>query len=132
MGSLILFTFARFVGKESYKANLTQADSQPIDERYKTRNEIAVEIADYLHFHYGLFWRKKVSIQLLIGSPSAVDKLAPRLSHEIWQESNGTVLIYGGEVAATVNDENVLMLKQLRRRRPVDALIWVTENTVID
>ncbi|EPL9572477.1 ImcF-related family protein, partial [Providencia rettgeri] len=92
----------------------------------------ALFIKDYLHFHYGLFWRKKVSIQLLIGSPSAVDKLVPRLSHEIWQESNGTVLIYGGEVAATVNDENVLMLKQLRRRRPVDALIWVTENTVID
>ncbi|MDR2224825.1 MAG: type VI secretion protein VasK [Providencia sp.] len=89
-------------------------------------------IKNYLHFHYGLFWRRKVSIQLLIGSPAAVDKLAPRLSHEIWQESNGTVLIYGGEVAATVNDENVLMLKQLRRCRPVDALIWVTENTVID
>ncbi|QXX83253.1 type VI secretion protein VasK [Providencia sp. R33] len=89
-------------------------------------------IKNYLHFQYGLFWRRKVSIQLLIGSPAAVDKLAPRLSHEIWQESNGTVLIYGGEVAATVNDENVLMLKQLRRRRPVDALIWVTEYTVID
>uniref|UniRef100_UPI0035B38C9E hypothetical protein n=1 Tax=Providencia sp. TaxID=589 RepID=UPI0035B38C9E len=25
-------------------------------------------IKNYLHFHYGLFWRRKVSIQLLIGS----------------------------------------------------------------
>lgn len=89
-------------------------------------------IKEHLQSQYGLFWRKKVSIQLLIGPPTAIDKLAPRLSHEIWQETNGTVLIYGGDVAATGDENNALMLKQLRRRRPVDAVIWVTENTVTD
>lgn len=120
-----------------FKQTLRQTGYKPLNQPANkstkvidNRSIIPLEIKQHLQSQHGLFWRKKVSIQLLIGSPTAIDKLAPRLSKEIWQENNGTVLIYGGDVTAAVNEDNALMLKQLRRRRPVDALIWVTESTV--
>lgn len=71
-----------------------------------------------------------MSIILLLGSHSAVEKLAPSLTQEIWQECDGTLLIYGGDIGSSIDSERLETLKQLRRRRPLDGVIWVTENSI--
>ncbi|MEQ4924997.1 ImcF-related family protein [Proteus hauseri] len=79
---------------------------------------------------YGLFWQGKVKIHLLIGTSTSIEKLAPNLTTELWQENNGTLLIYGGDINQNSNENLIQDLKQLRRRRPLDAVIWVSENNL--
>ncbi|HHR6051796.1 TPA: ImcF-related family protein [Providencia alcalifaciens] len=129
-GSLVFFTLSRFMGKEAYKANAAQANSQSLNVHQETRNKITEYATESLHSLYGFFGRKKVSIILLLGSHSAVEKLAPSLTQEIWQECDGTLLIYGGDIGSSIDSERLETLKQLRRRRPLDGVIWVTENSI--
>ncbi|WP_311755755.1 ImcF-related family protein [Proteus terrae] len=79
---------------------------------------------------YGLFWQRKVKIHLLIGTSASIEKLAPNLTADIWQENNGTLLIYGGDIHQSIDENLIQDLKQLRRRRPLDAVIWVSENNL--
>ncbi|MEQ5736421.1 type VI secretion protein VasK, partial [Providencia alcalifaciens] len=60
------------------------------------------ELSQAMKKIYGTFWHSKVSIQLLLGSHSAVEKLAPSLTQEIWQECDGTLLIYGGDIGSSI------------------------------
>ncbi|MEY0555695.1 ImcF-related family protein [Providencia sp. 1701011] len=129
-GSLVFFTLSRLIGKEAYKANAAQADSQSLNVHQETRNKITKYATESLQSLYGFFWRKKVSIILLLGSHSAVEKLAPSLTQEIWQECDGTLLIYGGDIGSSIDSERLETLKHLRRRRPLDGVIWVTENSI--
>ncbi|QCJ70121.1 type VI secretion protein VasK [Providencia heimbachae] len=96
-----------------------------------TKNEVKTNemLSDLIQI-YGRNGIRHLTIQLLLGSHSAVEKLAPNLTQELWQESNGTLLIFGGDISASVDEQRVQMLKQLRRRRPVDAVIWVNENSI--
>ncbi|EKT56158.1 hypothetical protein OOA_15422, partial [Providencia burhodogranariea DSM 19968] len=117
--------------KNKHRETNTDSGTYPDQEkRVELNNHNSLPIIETLKNNYGTFWYKKVSIQLLVGNSSAVDKLAPHLSQEIWQESNGTVLIYAGDVATGIDEELIHTLQQLRRRRPLDGVIWVTENTV--
>ncbi|EKT64487.1 hypothetical protein OOA_02707, partial [Providencia burhodogranariea DSM 19968] len=115
-----------------YKPKQKQKQKQKVITKTSLKETVNLrsEITQFMRNNYGTFWYKKVSIQLLVGKSSAVDKLAPHLSQEIWQESNGTVLIYAGDVATGIDEELIHTLQQLRRRRPLDGVIWVTENTV--
>ncbi|MEZ2862552.1 ImcF-related family protein [Proteus terrae] len=79
---------------------------------------------------YGLFWQRKVKIHLLIGTSASIEKLATNLTTDIWQENNGTLLIYGGDIHQSIDENLIQDLKQLRRRRPLDAVIWVSENNL--
>ncbi|MBG5951685.1 type VI secretion protein VasK, partial [Proteus terrae] len=79
---------------------------------------------------YGLFWQSKVKIHLLIGTSTSIEKLTPNLTTNIWQENNGTLLIYGGDIHQSIDENLIQDLKQLRRRRPLDAVIWVSENNL--
>uniref|UniRef100_UPI00288A60AD ImcF-related family protein n=1 Tax=Proteus columbae TaxID=1987580 RepID=UPI00288A60AD len=63
-------------------------------------------------------------------TPTSIEKLTPNLTADIWQESNGTLLIYGGDIHQPIDGSLIQDLKQLRRRRPVDAIIWVSENSL--
>ncbi|UPQ40847.1 type VI secretion protein VasK [Providencia rettgeri] len=129
-GSLVFFTLSRLIGKEAYKANAAQGDSQSLNVHQETRNKITKYATESLQSLYGNFWHSKVSIQLLLGSHSAVEKLAPSLTQEIWQECDGTLLIYGGDIGSSIDSERLETLKHLRRRRPLDGVIWVTENSI--
>ncbi|MGL5951933.1 MAG: ImcF-related family protein, partial [Providencia rustigianii] len=100
------------------------------DKKSILNNQNLSPILATLKSQYGTFWHAKVSIQLLLGSHSAVEKLAPSLTQEIWQECDGTLLIYGGDIGSSMDAERLETLKQLRRRRPLDGVIWVTENSI--
>ncbi|WKZ90742.1 ImcF-related family protein [Chimaeribacter arupi] len=89
--------------------------------RHVTVNELRTALSQI----YGRFWFCKIRILLLTGSAADVEKLAPGLSTHYWQEEAGTVLLWGGELAASVDNRWLDALRTLRRR-PVDALVWVT------
>ncbi len=125
----------KFSQKQQQKEFKPQTSSVVLNIKTNNFSLLCDEIIQSLRRQYGTFWHSKVSIQLLIGSHSAVEKLAPNLTQEIWQECDGTLLIYGGDIGrnsmdASVDTERLDTLKQLRRRRPLDGIIWVTENNV--
>ena len=78
----------------------------------------------HLRLHYGLFWRRKVRFLLLVGDPAQVDAIAPGLTEHHWLEGNGTVLLWGGNLADTAPTDQAKWLKQGRAGRPIDAIIW--------
>lgn len=74
---------------------------------------------------YGRFWRRKIRILLLTGTPADVELLAPGLTTRLWLENDGTLLLWGGDAASTPDGPWLTALRRLRHR-PVDALVWVT------
>ncbi|WP_455852583.1 ImcF-related family protein [Pantoea endophytica] len=89
------------------------------------RNIIVEEIRHALRMHYGHFWKRKVRILLVTGSVADVERLTPGLTNQLWQEDRGTLLLWGGDPASSPDESWLTALKRLRRR-PVDAMIWVT------
>ncbi|HEJ9627371.1 TPA: type VI secretion protein VasK [Proteus mirabilis] len=85
---------------------------------------------DDIFKQYGQRNSKNLIRILLIGTSASIEKLAPNLTADIWQENNGTLLIYGGDIHQSIDENLIQDLKQLRRRRPLDAVIWVSENNL--
>lgn len=86
---------------------------------------VVTEIRLALRQLYGRFWFRKVRILLLTGSAGDVEKLAPQLTSQYWQEDAGIVLLWGGDLGAQADSAWLNALQKLRRR-PIDGLIWVT------
>lgn len=83
------------------------------------------EIRRQLSLVYGFFWPRKLRILLITGSIADVEQLTPKLTHELWQEDRGTLLLWGGDPAAPVDAAWFAALRKLRRR-PADGMVWVT------
>lgn len=83
------------------------------------------EIKSFFRQQYGLFWRRKVTILLLTGEAADVESLAPGLSSQHWLEDTGTLLLWGGS-AADAPDRDWLNAIRKLRRRPADAVVWVS------
>ncbi|MFB0771874.1 ImcF-related family protein [Proteus cibi] len=128
---ITLFFYFNKIKKYKYRNNKKNSNKYPSDEKRikeeSSSNDLLLErIKDY----YGSFWQGKVEIHLLIGSLLSIEKLTPNLTTDIWQENNGTLLIYGGDINQSIDESLIQDLKQLRRRRPLDAVIWVSENSL--
>lgn len=82
----------------------------------------------HLQSRYGLCWRRKVRLLLLTGDDAAINQLVPGLQENQWLESNRTVLIYGGSLAADIDCEKYTALRKLRRSRPLDGIIRVLDT----
>ena len=129
----LLITFLSLYLKERKQNRIYQkirSVGHPLDKATaitRSNHPMAPIIAS-LRAHYGFFWRHKVTIYLLMGTPSAVEKLAPKLTHESWQTCDGMLLIYAGDIALETHTELIYSLKKLRRRRPINSIIWVAEN----
>lgn len=128
---ITLFFYFNKIKKYKYRNNKKNSNKYPSDEKRikeeSSSNDLLLErIKDY----YGSFWQGKVEIHLLIGTPLSIEKLTPNLTTDIWQENNGTLLIYGGDIHQPIDENLIQDLKQLRRRRPLDAVIWVSENSL--
>lgn len=89
------------------------------------RHVTVTEIREALRQTYGRFWSHNVRILLLTGSAADVERLTPGLTSQYWQEDSGTVLLWGGDLAAQADSAWLVALRHLRRR-PLDGLVWVT------
>lgn len=93
----------------------------------RVRKNSWLDIKSHLRHRYGLFWKRKVRILMLIGQEQQVDAIAPGLVAQQWLEGEGTLLIWGG---AATGEPDPAQLKALRklRHRPLDGLVWVTDQ----
>lgn len=85
----------------------------------------AESIAEHLKQRYGRCWQRKVKILLMQGSRTDIENAAPGLVGDRWQESDGRVLIYGGEALSPADQVLLSELKRLRPRVPVDGIVLV-------
>ncbi|PHM64088.1 hypothetical protein Xsto_03363 [Xenorhabdus stockiae] len=98
------------------------------EKKTKGSSELYLDLKQTLKLRYGSSWKKKTQILMVIGSPDYVEQLIPGLVAEQWLESDGTLLIWGGNITANVDETIDQSLRQLRCTRPLDALIWVTDQ----
>lgn len=127
----MLFFYFNKIKKYKYRNNEKNSNKYPSEEnRIKEESNSNNLLLERIKEVYGLFWQDKIKIHLLIGTSTSIEKLTPNLTTDIWQENNGTLLIYGGDIHQSIDENLIQDLKQLRRRRPLDAVIWVSENNL--
>lgn len=131
IGSVIFSLIVLFFLSRYFKPNII-IDIEDNDKKDKInkKNDRVNDWNKYIKENYSFTYKSKLSIQLLIGTSASIEKLAPNLTADIWQENNGTLLIYGGDIHQSIDENLIQDLKQLRRRRPLDAVIWVSENNL--
>lgn len=125
-----LFFYFNKIKKYKYRNNEKNSNKYPSEENRIEESNSNNLLLEKMKGVYGLFWQRKVKIHLLIGTSTSIEKLTPNLTADIWQENNGTLLIYGGDIHQSIDENLIQDLKQLRRRRPLDAVIWVSENNL--
>ncbi|WPO98705.1 ImcF-related family protein [Pseudomonas sp. HR96] len=81
-------------------------------------------MATYLRDQFGLLWRRKARLLLVVGVPEHVEAVAPTLCSRRWLDANGCLLIWGGSQAQMLDSEVIVTLQKLRPHRPVDAIVW--------
>lgn len=131
IGSVIFSLIVLFFLSRYFKPNITM-DIEDNDKKDKInkKNDRVNDWNKYIKENYSFTYKSKLSIQLLIGTSTSIEKLTPNLTTDIWQENNGTLLIYGGDIHQSIDENLIQDLKQLRRRRPLDAVIWVSKNNL--
>ncbi|EMX2131964.1 type VI secretion protein VasK [Citrobacter werkmanii] len=88
-------------------------------------------VSEHLRFRYGRRWQHKVRLLLVMGNPDDVQKAAPGLCHDLWQEGDGNVLIYGGDAQSLPDEIFLSKLKRLRSRQPIDGIIQVISTSAL-
>lgn len=86
---------------------------------------LASGLLSHLKTRHGLLWRNKIRILLVVGENAAAEAIAPGLTTQQWLEGQGTLLLWGGGVQAEPDEAWLLGLRKLRRRRPLDGVVWV-------
>ncbi len=81
-----------------------------------------------LRRRYGRLWRNKVRLLWVAGEAAQIAAIAPGLAQQQWLEGRGTVLIHGGSLSATVDNERLSALRRLRGRRPLDGIVLALDN----
>ncbi len=82
----------------------------------------------FLRRRYGRLWRNKVRLLWVTGEAAQIAAIAPGLAQQQWLEGRGTVLIHGGSLSATVDNERLSALRRLRGRRPLDGIVLALDN----
>lgn len=87
------------------------------------------EIRDRLRLHYGLFWRLRVRLLLVIGEPAEIKAIAPTLAEHHWLEVQDTILLWGGSAQATLAQSFQSQWSGLSRWRALDGVVWALNKT---
>ncbi len=82
-------------------------------------------LTEHLHLRYGRFWKSKVRILLVQGDSADIEKAAPGLTRDVWQEGDGIVLVHAGDAQSLPDEMFLSALKQVRPRRPLDGIVHV-------
>ncbi|MFC0224915.1 ImcF-related family protein [Serratia aquatilis] len=131
---LLLLTFyyaaVRRAGRQAYEIQrqALKGDDTPEAEKNAQaspplQNETAL-LKNRLRRRYGLFWRYKVRLLMVVGEPEQIAALAPTLAEQGWQEGQRTVLLHGGCLHAQNNQSQLYAWRTLRRSRPLDGVVW--------
>jgi len=83
------------------------------------------QVIEHLRLRYGRRWQRKIRILLVTGHKEDVQKAAPGLCRDLWQEGDGNVLVYGGDAQSLPDDDFLSKLKCLRSGYPLDGIVQV-------
>lgn len=89
------------------------------------------QVAEHLRLRYGRHWQRQVRVLLVMGTPDDVMKAAPGLCHDLWQEGDGNILIYGGDAQSLPDDVFLSKLRRLRSGNPVDGIVQVMNTAAL-
>lgn len=138
----IFYFTTRHSGKVNFDKSrqLLSGDDIADTPKEKTKDTLSSFqlVSTHLRTRHGLLWRNKIRILLVVGENTAAEAIAPGLTTQQWLEGQGTLLLWGGGVQAEPDEAWVLGLRKLRRRRPLDGVVWVmneqqsTQAGVID
>lgn len=99
-----------------------QREPKSEDDRQNTARQGKVstpayilEMRDYLKYHYGLNWRRKVRFVVICGSPNQADLAVPGLTDANWLEANNVVAIWGGNLLSGADSSRIAALRKLKR-----------------
>lgn len=84
-------------------------------------------MARLLRGRYGYRWRRKTPWLLVMGEVAEVEQVSPGLTEQGWLLVGHVLLLWGGPLASGGHAHDLQALRRLRRHRPVDALIWVSQ-----
>lgn len=84
----------------------------------------AVPNGAYLRERYGVFWRRKIRLLLVVGEPEQIEAIAPGLSEQRWLEGQNTVLLWAGSIQGEPQDAWLLQWRGLCRRRALNGVVW--------
>ncbi|MCS3419823.1 type VI secretion system protein ImpL [Pseudomonas sp. BIGb0450] len=90
---------------------------------------VVSSVRTHLRGQYGLFWRRKVRLLLVIGEPAEIAAIAPTLADQKWLEGQGTVLLWGGSAQAKLNQSFPDQWSGLSRWRALDGVVWALNKT---
>ena len=111
----------------------TQANGSPltlhVDVIAATFN--ANSVTEHLHLRYGRRWKRKVRFLLVQGNDDDIEKVVPGLKRDLWQESDGIVLIHGGDAHSTPDEAFLQTVCQVRPRRPLDGIVQVVNTRML-
>lgn len=100
-----------------------------LSAKKKQRTALFQPLKKHLRRRYGPFWRNKVRLLLVTGEPLQIAAIAPGLAAKQWLEGNRTVLIYGGSLATSMDEERLSALRTLRRLRPLDGIVLALDES---
>lgn len=89
----------------------------------------ASSIKAHLRSNYGLFWRRKTRLLLVIGEPTQISAIAPTLVEQRWLEAQGTVLLWGGSALAPLEPFFTTHWLGLSRWRALDGVVWALNQS---
>lgn len=85
------------------------------------------ELRDYLKYHYGLNWRRKVRFVVICGSPNQADLAVPGITEAEWLEANNVVAVWGGSLLSGADSARIAVLRKFKRCA-VSAIVLVYDG----
>ncbi|MGV3345436.1 ImcF-related family protein [Enterobacteriaceae bacterium LUAb1] len=113
--------------QRAFKPHPQPADN-PMSVSTLSEPFIFTDLTTHLRGHYRLFWRQRVRILLVIGEEPITGRIAPQLVTRQWLEGQETLLIYGGSLRHEPQTALLLILRKLRRWRPLDGIVWAASE----
>lgn len=109
---------------QAKRKNVLPADEGRVKQT-TPRNVTVTEIREAMRTLYGRGWSRKVRVLLITGTSGEVEQLTPGLTSQYWQEDQGTLLLWVGDLNTPVDSAWLTALRKLRHR-PADGMVWVT------
>ncbi len=82
------------------------------------------ELLLHLYEHHGRLWRRKLRLLLVVGEPEQIEAIAPGLVEQKWQEGEGVLLLWGGDIHAETAPALFSQWHGLSLWRPLDGAVW--------
>ncbi|MBF8677161.1 type VI secretion protein VasK, partial [Pseudomonas fulva] len=90
--------------------------------------DVNAQIQTHLREHHGQFWRRRVRLYVVIGESTAVEAVAPGLTHQLWLTGKDVVLLWGGSAQTAIDKALIEQWCTLGHRGGLHGTLWVVNQ----